>query len=1223
MSPVPGSGEEVEATIHQENEKDVDEAVLPNEEAHMRKLGSMASPMKRKLSSGLREAWSAVTDSAEIQPEIKRPRVLAPDRRTPPNSVTRHEASFGQLPSPQGSAPQTSDQVPSSINGNNLVTREWSKLPRDVWRRIYTLLSPVELINLLGVNRSFYNDLAPSTFGISGPSNRAPKFSHQGREADEIWVSSRKRFFPGTPNRPLRGRSELDMWRIINSRFCQSCGKEGHREMIASMGFPWEPNLGEDGVTIIWPFGVRRCGSCLLEETEKELTLLISSSVPSTLLAALPFIFVTPSLHVITPTMLQKATPRPTLQMTKVFFKADIQVIMHQFDDVRAESPAATEAWINGLEKQAKENSDNAGQWERWFTTGVVNRSITLPGRTASDATSALVSASQVAADHSGPGSASNNSSPASYITSSFGGVKVESPSQSYSPRDLVHGLPRHVASGAPPRSSMSPGQSAFFHPPNQSFQRGRTERSNREINEFKAARRAEIERRCSELDPPIQPTLLSHMESFQAAMKILTPLTDSAWDVLRPRLIAQREAAEYAENERMAQSRAFQAKFEERRQQEASLKEHKDMLDKEWDEMQSPIRELLAKYADEIIDGSWKSGEAITNDTSPKFAADVLIHVRKRFYHDVAEEDAADSTAGREVKRDTQGSPPTRRLILENMKWVFDTKIKPLTEPFRKELFLCNGCENNFKFYGFEGVIQHFAAKHTSELSMGSVIVHWRAEWPEDPPFHPNPSAAKAAFYAVPPPAGMPGHPGSGVSQTSFPYSGYSQGSGPMAHLPPRGAPGYPQYSPVPFGHQQYGEHYPNNVHGPFPPPQAYSGPSHGFHQGNTGYSSTHPGYSGHPSGFPGQYPPYPAPHSGYNGPSPNFQGYSSYQGQPPQSFSSPMQSHVYPSVVQGPVQSGPGGYGQTPASLGQHGPIGPPYGQGLAYQGPASGHNKAPPANMYKLQLDEIATLARDVWLNTSGIKDLPGSVRTTVIIQHVVSRFVAKFPNEPALSLFADGLADHAAMKPIRSINGLTCKACGISQQPRHHSIEKRFYSLSGILLHFQKEHIEQTITIHPNHPLSPRLDWKVDMVELPPEHVIGDLLRAPGMDDTKLQALSLSCMMRSNPVILLYLALVVHHQNVTGSHPAGFPEMDRTMLMSTDLVLQVQPALLHIGAFLTSAPPKATLGSLEQVEMSVWGQRQMIPTQRNEHVPTSGVMILSRRSIPDMMITVAVL
>lgn len=118
-----------------------------------------------------------------------------------------------------------------------------------------------------------------------------------------------------------------------------------------------------------------------------------------------------------------------------------------------------------------------------------------------------------------------------------------------------------------------------------------RVERSIHDVNEKKNARRLEIEKRCAELNPPIKPSTLALMDSFAAALQIAMPLTDQAWEHLRPRLLAQREAAEKQEQEQHAKNQFLLQQAEERKQQEAQLKEAKEILDREWEESQKSVR--------------------------------------------------------------------------------------------------------------------------------------------------------------------------------------------------------------------------------------------------------------------------------------------------------------------------------------------------------------------------------------------------------------------------------------------------------------------------------------------------------------------------------------------------------------------------------------------------------------------------------------------------------
>lgn len=619
------------------------------------------------------------------------------------------------------------------------------------------------------------------------------------------------------------------------------------------------------------------------------------------------------------------------------------------------------------------------------------------------------------------------------------------------------------------------------------SFPQPRPERNIRDVNEAKAARKAEIERRCAELDPPLSTNVLNHMDSFQAAIQISQPLTDHAWEVLKPRLLAQRPYAEKKEEEKIRNDELIQEEYRQRRQQEAQLKETKETLDREWDSMQAPVRNKISALADEIIADNWSNGDSVSKDTSPKFAADVLLYVRERFYADIAREDEAARAAGEPVKTDHPNEPPTRKLILENMKWLFDTKIKPLTENYQKELFLCNGCDGNFKFYGFEGVVQHFAAKHTTTLSMGSVVVHWRAEWPEHPPFNPNPSAAKAAYYKIPTPVNptLQAPPSTeGQAQPQPYHAAYGQ---PAEHTAP--PPAYDNPQPAPNGYPvPHAAPQQNGVY-PYPPVQAY------------------PPYGQMPQPEHNQATPY-APQPVYPGRHPGYNSYTPIQYSQPAgpTFGTPYGQTQYPSFTQSQEYPRPGAYGQdlnsqyyatTPQSAGY-----PPR--------PAPVHPSGLAPDVYQKQLDELAKQAREVWFGTSGIKDIPQSVRIFVVIHQVASRFAAVYANEPSLAMFIDGLDNHAKMRPVRSLNGLACKTCvnGTGPDPQNTIqppvADRRLYTLPHLLNHFRSAHVDDAYAVkEPSAMPDPsKPDWKRDMIELPEIGLIANLLNASGMDDTKL-------------------------------------------------------------------------------------------------------------------------
>src|SRR5436305_10539550 len=194
-------------------------------------------------------------------------------------------------------------------------------------------------------------------------------------------------------------------------------------------------------------------------------------------------------------------------------------------------------------------------------------------------------------------------------------------------------------------------------------------------------------------------PSTLVYMESFAAAIQIPMALNEGAWEVLKPRLLAQREMAEKREEEHRAANQQLLIKAEERRQQEAQFAEARETLNREWEEMQKPVREKISTYAEEIIRADWRDGDAVNDANCPQFAADVLMYVRKRFLEALAQEDAILKARGLPLRLDAPGET-TRKLTLENLKWVFESKVKPFTDHLRKELFLCSVCDNHAKFY-------------------------------------------------------------------------------------------------------------------------------------------------------------------------------------------------------------------------------------------------------------------------------------------------------------------------------------------------------------------------------------------------------------------------------------------------------------------------------------------------------------------------------------------
>ena len=558
------------------------------------------------------------------------------------------------------------------------------------------------------------------------------------------------------------------------------------------------------------------------------------------------------------------------------------------------------------------------------------------------------------------------------------------------------------------------------------------------DANEAKANRKADIERRCQHMNPPIPPNVLRHMDSFRAAIQISQPMNDDAWSVLKPRLIAQLPAAQQAEAEHVSRVPSL-PRTTDRRFLDANSKESKELMDREWDEAQRPIRDRLCAIADSFIDRDWDGGRAVTYENSPKFAVDVLVYVRRTYYADDAKERTA-SGPGQHESLSNDGHPSGKpKLVLDSMKWVYDNKIKNLTEQFRKELFLCygTGCEGNTKFYGFEGIVQHYGAKHTNAFSVGNVIVAWReAEWPDETPFHPDPTSLKHAFHSAP---GAAVHSGYGGY-----YGGYSRAGTSTPHVQAH----LPQASPGPY---QYGGHYA----GPFAPPQIASTAMSGY-DFNQAYGNPMDSYQ-----YQSMAPPGYGPHPG--------NGY--------------MTSPAMTNLAVAPPPSGPPGV---------------PGPRDTSHASNDANHR----TSSFDKQVSTVIEMAQDIWNQTSGIRDLSNSLRIYVLLQRVISKFHIEFNYEPSLDHFVDAFSSHEVPRALKNAPGLSCKACQEEIPHYVHQEERKTYTALDLFLHFKTQHSRSLTSGYGNSQLPSSLDWKENMIELPSDRAISGLIHAPGMDDDKL-------------------------------------------------------------------------------------------------------------------------
>ncbi|KAF2270419.1 hypothetical protein CC78DRAFT_573700 [Lojkania enalia] len=923
-------------------------------------------------------------------------------------------------------------------------------LPPAIWQHIFLSCPLTTLGRLLQVNRSFHSYLAHVR---TVPSTKPESGFLRLLKSESIWAAARNAV-PKKPPKPLPGFSELQMWQLVWSKKCQFCEKQS--SFIPGEKV-WQQGPGASGVRTVWPFAVRTCGPCLIQRSQTDSSLLFSDA--SVLRPALPFAFITTEQHYIPAYTLQSATTPAGVDIAKYYYKEHVDVMLDELKHAQSLGTAAAEEWFKGLDARGKERMKAAENWERWevkyqwwLEHEEPKRAVSLAPSTASTNQQPNISPTRHA-----PSPVVHAPTPASkYLVHSLT-MKIFDSSHSRASCIQVPNLTTvATASQYPlPRPTTIPPQ-VFTPQPvlGGGAPTSRGERNLHDANEAKASRKADIERRCQQLNPPIPPNILRHMDSFKAAIQISQPMTDYAWSVLQPRLLAQLPAAKQVEEDHSLRVSSLASRAADRRQQDASSKEVKEVLDREWEELQKPIRDRLSVIADDFINRDWDHGRAVTYENTPKFAVDLLMYVRRIYYNEVMKEEGAPAQSQQE--RDSRECAEVHhpKLVLENMKWVYDNKLKPLTEQFRKELFLChgNGCEGNARFYGFEGVIQHFGAKHTNTFSVGNVVVAWReAEWPEETPFHPDPISVKHSYN---PASTIASH---GHSNYSTYYSGYSRAGTSTPHIQPH----LPPASPSPY--QRYGSHY----NGPFAPP-------HTSTTGVQGYEFAH-------------------------------------------SYGAPVDSYTYHAMAT-PSYSLQAGNKYIPSPATSNVTIVPP----PAIQTPGHRSNEPPPQNgasdsthrtsLYDKQVSTVIQMAEEIWKQTSGVKDLPSSVRIYVLLQRVIFKFQLEFNHEPTLNQFLDALSSHQILEVLKDASGLSCKACQdgfFHQSSSTYSSrleERKTYTVLNLFLHFKSHHLAPQASGYGNGHPPTQPDWKEDMIELPSDRLISGLIHAPGMDDDKLHMIA---------------------------------------------------------------------------------------------------------------------
>lgn len=442
--------------------------------------------------------------------------------------------------------------------------------------------------------------------------------------------------------------------------------------------------------------------------------------------------------------------------------------------------------------------------------------------------------------------------------------------------------------------------------------------------------------------------------------------------------------------------------------------------IEKVCDEAQGLIRRKILKYADEAIGGGWDGGAKVTEYNAPAFAVDVLLHVRKRFYKEVEMEARMARAAGREPIVEPREGPFSRKLSLENMKYVFYTKVQPITSKYRSEVFLCPCCDAGSKFHALEATVQHYAAKHTRSLSAGRTVANWKAEWPEEPPFRENPRVSK--ITGLPQPLQQP--------LTLRPsYDGTLQDQRPshssISHdtLPPRPPPGIEDA----YDESTLTQHRPSLTR---------------LKSWSTSQSHTEGSIQRKASWA------------------------TSEQSQRPLALATPTRQNS----------------SHPPAALGHHKIQSPLPSVGLNVASSRDGHlpaSRVPYAEIRDETLHEIHNL----WPATHKLRGVPRVTRLLALLYHANKFFKSRFGRQLPLALFIESIGEKQKMSDIRSIQELPCKTCylrlgGVPDR----SDSMTLFSLPQLLSHFYDAHVGGFVE-GGNGRQRPSINWLTDMIIYP--------------------------------------------------------------------------------------------------------------------------------------------
>lgn len=274
-------------------------------------------------------------------------------------------------------ADESSGDVKRSKDAKSPLEREKPELTGPIWQRVFLNLSPPMLCRCLRVCKDFQHYLTEV--------KTDKKQTEEGLVNSEfIWTQSRTNHFRQLP-KPLacfadHAHPELEMLKLLGGYCCEFCGKPGQAISTTSH---LAAGPRQNGVRIMFPFGIRSCGSCIEQRSIKvsssnyahKTHLMFAEDIDTMSLGLNPKLrlgithgFLSPHLDFGTESLRQLPGGIPGhLRFSKIYYRPHWESICQEQQTVHQDyGDATTEEWLKGLEARGRQAMADSARWERW-----------------------------------------------------------------------------------------------------------------------------------------------------------------------------------------------------------------------------------------------------------------------------------------------------------------------------------------------------------------------------------------------------------------------------------------------------------------------------------------------------------------------------------------------------------------------------------------------------------------------------------------------------------------------------------------------------------------------------------------------------------------------------------------------------------------------------------------------------------------------------------------